>query len=372
MTHKETHKLRSCYDLCTGWGTPNGMNLINALASNDPLFIYPSSGLAIGGAVGGPFSSTNQIFYLTNPGPASLSWSVASDSSLLAASLANGLLMGASATNITVNLTSNATSLPLGFYSGSIVFSNLTLGTEQIRQFTIQAGLPSLTFDDLTGTNKVIVPSGYGGLNWSNFYYLNALDNLNNPSGYQAGMISAPNVAYNGSGNPASIIGSAPFDLLSAVLTAAWNNNLSVEVKGYVGTNLTYDSTIILSATAPTVVQFNYYGVNSVSFVSSGGTPYSGYAHTSAEEFAMDNVIAVTHNAPVVVPLVQNLTQAGGMISFDWAAQMGETYQVQYSTNLSQTNWINLGSPLTANNYILNVSDTLTNQQRFYRLFLLP
>jgi hypothetical protein len=358
------------YDLCTGWGTPNGMNLIDALTSTDPLFISPASGFAAGGAVGGPFNPTNQSFSVTNLGAGSLNWSAASDSSLLTASPGSGILAGFGATNIVVGLTANANSLPLGMYSGGIVFSNLTLGTEQIRQFTVQAGLPPLTFDDLVKTNAVI-SSGYGGLNWSNFYCLDAVNLLKNPSGYQAGMVSPPNVAYNFGGHPASIIGVVPFDLLSADLTAAWRNNLNVEVKGYVGGNLTYDQVVTLSVTAPTTVQFNYFGVNSVSFVSSGGTPVSGYAE-SGEEFVMDNVTAVPHTTPVIAPLVQNLKQAAEGISFDWAAQMGQTYQVQYSTNLLETNWISLGSPLTATGSTLTVSDSQTNQQKFYRLLLLP
>jgi hypothetical protein len=252
------------------------------------------------------------------------------------------------------------------------MFLDLTLDTEQIRPITVQVGLPPVTFDDLYETNgsSSQIPPGYGGLNWSNFNFFNALTALN-PSGYKAGMVSPPNVAYNGGGNPASIIGPVPFDLLSAALTAAWNNNLNVDVKGYVGTNMTYERNVILSATAPTTVQFNYYGVNSVSFASSGGTQYSGYTGTG-KLFVMDNVTVVPHDTPSVAPLVQQLAKAGGMITFDWAAQMGETYQVQYSTNLSQPSWISWGSPITATNSILTVSDTSTNAQRYYRLLLLP
>jgi hypothetical protein len=360
------------YDLCTGWGTPNGINLIGALTSTDPLFISPSSGAAIGGAVGGPFNPNSQTFCLTNLGATSLFWSATSESPLLTVSPASGVLTGTSTTNVTVSLTLNANSLPLGFYSGSVVFSNLTLGTEQIRQFAVQAGLPPLTFDDLTGQN-VAVPPGYGGLTWSNFYALNASDtNLTGLSGYQAGIVSAPMVAYNSGGNPASIIGPVPFDLLSAYLTAAWNDDLNVEVKGYVGTNLTYDRIIVLSAIAPTLINFDYFGVDQVDFISFGGTLHSGYTHAEpAEQFVMDNVTVVPHTTPAVAPLLQHLTQAGGIITFDWVAQMGYTYQVQYSTNLSQPNWINLGAPLTATNSILTVSDAHTNLQQYYRLLLL-
>ena len=44
------------YDLCTGWGTPAGTNLINALAGGapDPLVISPLAGFVANGAAGGP------------------------------------------------------------------------------------------------------------------------------------------------------------------------------------------------------------------------------------------------------------------------------------------------------------------------------
>ena len=44
------------YDLCTGWGTPAGSNLINALlASPDPLQITPVTNILFAGPAGGSF-----------------------------------------------------------------------------------------------------------------------------------------------------------------------------------------------------------------------------------------------------------------------------------------------------------------------------
>ena len=54
-----------------------------------------------------------------------------------------------------------------------------------------------VTFDDLGGTIEPL-PSSYRGFDWSgSFYYLNP--ELYHPvSGYMAGMVSSPNVAFNG------------------------------------------------------------------------------------------------------------------------------------------------------------------------------
>jgi hypothetical protein len=47
-------------------------------------------------------------------------------------------------------------------------------------------------------------------------------------------------------------------------------------------------------------------------------------------------------------------------------------YQVQYKTNLLQTNWINLGNAITATNVTATATNLIgSDPQRFYRLQLL-
>jgi len=49
------------------------------------------------------------------------------------------------------------------------------------------------------------------------------------------------------------------------------------------------------------------------------------------------------------------------------------TYQLQYTLDLTTTNWINLGSPITATSNSVSTMDILgSDQQRFYRVQLLP
>ena len=115
-----------------------------------------------------------------------------------------------------------------------------------------------ITFDDLPATtNGIQVTNDYRGLSWSNFYALDAL-HYPNTSGYQVGMISASNVAYNANGSPAAISSASLFNLVSAYLTAAWNQNLQVQALGYNGPALLYSNTYVLSATNPTLINFYY------------------------------------------------------------------------------------------------------------------
>jgi hypothetical protein len=49
----------------------------------------------------------------------------------------------------------------------------------------------------------------------------------------------------------------------------------------------------------------------------------------------------------------------------------GQKYQIQFNTDLSSTNWLNLGSPVAASNATACASDSMTNSQCFYRITLL-
>jgi hypothetical protein len=148
-----------------------------------------------------------------------------------------------------------------------------------------------VTFDDLTGPRlDFIVPQGYQGLSWTNFSCLNSVveSNLFGLDGYVLGMVSASNVAFNGSGYPAEIDSPGTnFNFLSAYLTGAWNNNLNIEVRGYRDTNLVYDVTKVVSATSPTLFTFDYLDIDRLYFNSYGGEP--AFGGSSRLNFVVDN-----------------------------------------------------------------------------------
>jgi subtilase family serine protease len=67
----------------------------------------------------------------------------------------------------------------------------------------------------------------------------------------------------------------------------------------------------------------------------------------------------------------QMVTQTNNAILFAWNTVTGLVYQVQYNTNLLQTNWLNLDSPITATNTTTTASNMIgTDPQRFYRVWL--
>ena len=484
------------YDLCTGWGTPAGAGLINALVTPDFLQIVPPAGFNTFGGAGGPFTKVSQTLTLTNAGTGTISWTLANPALWLTASPTSGTLAPGATALVTASLNAAAGNLEVGTYTNTVWFTNLADSAAIGRQYTLSVLAPPAitnqpssqavpfgatavfsvaasgaqplfyqwwadgtsltdggnisgsatsiltinnvspasvgsysvtvsntvltvasqaaslsitpsapvifqqpasqtmppgtavwftvgaygdppsyqwTFDgtnlpgatgatlvltniqiNLSGIYAVaitnaqggslssnailtVVPGfmgvatfdefnlqagywpaltdGYDGLNWSNFLVINGV--LEPQSGYRAGMISASDVAFNGSGDEASLSQSTPFNLLSAYLTAAWNDNLLVEAKGYLGGTVLYDSTFTLSATAPTNVVFNFLGVTEVDFISSGGTPSPDYGGKSGTQFAMDNMVVTEQSGSPfnTTPVICNFGPASLMLA---------------------------------------------------------
>ena len=58
---------------------------------------------------------------------------------------------------------------------------------------------------------------------------------------------------------------------------------------------------------------------------------------------------------------------------FERATAAEGRYQLQYNSDLSSSNWIKLGSAVTATGATLSTTDSITNgPKRFYRLVLAP
>jgi len=153
-------------------------------------------------------------------------------------------------------------------------------------------GATIVTFDDISSIRIISsITNGYQSLSWSNVFCLNAVlhNNLNGVSGYYYGMVSVSNVAYSGNGEPAEIDARGTnFDFLSAYLTGAWNSNLNIEVEGFRSGTLLYDTTVVASATAPTLFAFNYLDIDRLTFNSFDGQN-AGFPSGAGEQFAMDN-----------------------------------------------------------------------------------
>ncbi len=134
------------YDLCTGWGTPNGSNTIDALlAPADALQISPLDGIVFSGPQGGPFNPPVDHFFLTNVGTTSLNWMLVNTSAWLNASPSGGTLVSNKAygfTSLTVNPV--AETFPVGSYFTTIRFTNLNDSFGQSRRVTLAVIAPPI------------------------------------------------------------------------------------------------------------------------------------------------------------------------------------------------------------------------------------
>ncbi len=303
-------------------------------------------------------------------GAAPLSYFWQKDGTLLAN---HGNISGAASARLVI---SNVCAADAGNYS--LVVSNpYCSATSTGAVLTVYApGLPStITFDDLTNSAAgLAIPPGYGGLNWLNFNSLDAVNTANRPSGYQVGMASSNNVAFNSYGQPASLTSTGLFNLISGYFSAAWNDGLKLRVQGYNGAQIIYSNSFVLSATSRTFIQFDWLGVREVDFISSGGTLHAGYNHSEpAEHFVLDNVTIATGLQPLLSPVLQTTTANGNSLVWSWNAAAGGRYQVQYTTDLIQPNWSNVGSIILATNSVCAYSGAaVLDTQRFYRVVLLP
>jgi len=125
------------YDLCTGWGSPIGSNLLSTLVPSDTLGVLPLGAFSFSGPVGGPFNTATQTFYLNNSTADPINWSLINTSSWLNASIAGGVLVAGTSTNEVITIGTGADSMGIGTYTTSLQFSNQASHVVQTLPFTL-------------------------------------------------------------------------------------------------------------------------------------------------------------------------------------------------------------------------------------------
>jgi hypothetical protein len=457
------------YDLCTGWGTPTGQNLINTLVPPDSLVISPLTGFAATGPAGGLFSPSSQIFFLTNSGASTLTWSLVNTSAWLNASTTGGALAAGGTNSVTISLTLTANSLAIGTYAATVKLTNWNTHVVQSLQFTLQA-LQPLAVTPSTGFTATGPVAGPFSPSSSSFQLTNIGSSpltwsLVNTSAWLA-VSSGGTLASNAATTAAVSLSSAAnslatgtyaanvwftnqtgggaksrqFTLLvneplvlnggfetgdftdwtlsndnsqSKVLASAYN--MSPHSGSYFAALGAQNSLGYLSQTLPTVVNQSYllslyldsptYGgqkdefPNDFSVSWNGNTlfsqtnipPTGGWTNlqfiviaTSSSTvlqfgelddlfyLGLDDVTLTPIPAAAIQPVT--VVKTNSNLKFSWTALTGLVYQVQFQTNLLQTNWTVLKS-ITATNTPVTFVDTnpiTTFPQKFYRLLLLP
>ncbi len=362
------------YDLCTGWGTMIGSNLMQALLAppTDHLVVTPPFGFSSFGPGGGPFTMTSQTYTLKNTGSTSLNWSLANTSSWLTVSSTSGNLSVGASTTVTISLNSAANNFLIGNRSGNVTIVNQTDGTFQNRQFDLYTGnggfetgdltdwtlvgSPELVFAlagddvDVAGTaalpgqpDELFVHSGLygaylGEFSWNGYPAVGSLSQTVATTASQQYLVSfwLTSVPDNqGAATPSSF-------------AAKWNGTTlyaQANLNAFGWTNLQF---VVPATTTSTTLEFDFDNVPGA--------------------FGLDDVTV----EPVPAPIFQPVALTGGNINLTWSSFPGVSYQVQSASSLSNPNWTNI-TTVTATGNLTSTSEPAGSvPQQFYRVILLP
>jgi len=106
------------------------------LASSD-FAVLPADAQHVSGCIGGPFAPTSVLFTVSNLGMDSLDWTAAAIPAWLNLSSTTGTLAAGASQAIGASINTNAQSLALNAYQGTILFSNRTAGVVESRRIDL-------------------------------------------------------------------------------------------------------------------------------------------------------------------------------------------------------------------------------------------
>jgi hypothetical protein len=357
------------YDLCTGWGTPDGTNLIHALLAPpvEGLVITSPFGFTASGPVGGPFNIASQTYLLTNAGSAALNWSLVNTSSWLTVSSTAGVLNpGGPAAAVTISLNSTATNSLIQSYDANVVFNNLTDGTAQNREFALLAGNGGFETGDFTDWTL----NGSTNDNFalaSDDTTIDGIEAITGTDDWQLVHSGLYGALLGQVKTVASLSQTLPTTPGQSYILSFWLT--SVPYKGSTTPNeflVNWNGTTLLNETNLGVFGWTNYQF-AVSATSTSTTLQFG-DRDDPSAFGLDDV-----SVQAIAPSIESVTQSAGFINFAWSAFPGLVYQIQYTESLSPTDWIDLDGPITATNTVIAGSDNLiSTSQRFYRIVQVP
>jgi hypothetical protein len=113
-----------------------------------------------------------------------------------------------------------------------------------------------------------------------------------------------------------------------------------------------------------------YYGNGTLAIMKSA----AGIVTTNAFISIKPATLAVKPSiATPLQPIFINIAQSNSILYFTWNTVSNQTYQLQYKTDLSSTNWNDLGEKITASSNSASATDAVgSDAHRFYRVRLLP
>jgi hypothetical protein len=280
---------------------------------------------------------------------------VTGSSAWLTVNQTTGTVAAVSQANFTVSLTAKANTLKAGLYKTTLTVRNKKNQIVQSLPFTLSiaqnivsnGGFETGNFNGWTlnanttqvGNRAGLVHSGHYGAELGQASTLGYLSQTLPTTAGQTYLLSLWLT------NPKNSIGATP-------------NEFQVQWEGatiYDGVNLPF--------TVWTNLQFTVTAANSGSLLQFGFQDDPYY-------LGLDDISV----KPVAVPHIRAIVQAPAGFNFSFETAPGETYQIQYKTDLAQPDWTDLGGPVLSETNSLQFTDpdTANYPQKFYRLKLVP
>ncbi|KAB7644440.1 PEPxxWA-CTERM sorting domain-containing protein [Polymorphobacter fuscus] len=173
---------------------------------------------------------------------------------------------------------------------------SLALATSMLAA-AVPASAALITFDDLGTDAFEAIPNSYHGFTWDFWASINAANY--GPSGYANGVVPGGNSACACASDfgqtTQSISSVGKFTLGSGYFTSAWNDGATLSVVGLSGATTLFSTTAVLDTSGPSLLTFNWSGIDKVTFAIAGGS--SAGMGGSGNYFALDN-LTVTSDVP--------------------------------------------------------------------------
>lgn len=362
------------YDLCTGWGTMIGGNLMQALLAPplDHLVVTPPLGFTSFGPGGGPFTATSQTYTLKNTGSTPLNWNLINTSSWLTVSSTAGSLSAGASTTVAISLNPAANNFLIGSHCGNVTIANQTDGTFQNRQFDLYVGNGGFETGDLTDWTMVGSPGLVFALAADDEEVAGtaALPGQPDEMFVRSGLYGAYLGEYSWNGYPAvgslsQTVATTPSHqyLVSFWLTcvpdsqgvttnnefaAKWNNSTLCAQTNLVAFGWTNRQFVVLATTTSTTLEFDF--------------------NNDPGAFGLDDVVV----EPVPAPVFQPVTLTNGAINLTWNSFPNVSYQLQSASSLSNPTWTNIVKVTAAGNLTGTLQPVGLAPMQFYRVILLP
>jgi hypothetical protein len=352
------------FDLCTGWGTPAGTNLINAFTTPDPLGILPQDTFEISGLIGGPFSATNWVITLTNSGAGWLHWSLGGVvPNWLSVPATNGTLGAHGSTNLALALVQPG-GLPMGGYEATLMFTNREMS--RVQNVLVRLDISRTVADNL------VQNGGFETGDFSDWTLVGDTVTIHAVCNIVATAAEYPGVVHSGvfgallgeQGSVATLSQAVPTTPGQAYLLSCWVDNL--EAGSYQQFSVDWDGANLMMLVNPDA--FTWTNFQFVVTASDTNTTLEFDVENDPNYFGLDDVV-VTPLPPIVFTSYSISTNGFQMA---WPSFPGLTYTVQFTPDLTLGYWSDIGSVFATTNLstFIDTNCSPPSVQGFYQLVL--